>query len=257
MAAGTNYGRCMGRRWPALFLGAVLSGCSLFGSETAPTTTTPPPAPTSTTTSSTTTTTVVTNARLDDLPDIDRDSPGALIRVAQRLVTARGFPADVDGGFGRQTRARLNALREFVGLEPAPVVDSDLWRAVFDEATLPFGPVDAQVIGGIVAVAGLQVPAISFLFAEQVIDGATEQHHLIPFFVDAALFADWAQERATAELDDSWTVCAPMTGSGADLVTLSGVSTDGQEFRYRVTAMGLGRVDLHLRVGLATFGQCP
>lgn len=247
----------MGHRWHALFLGAILSGCSLFGSETAPTTTMAPPTSTSTTTSSTTTTTVVPTARLDDLPDIDRDSPATLIRVAQRLTTARGFPADVDGGFGRQTRARLNALREFVGLEPTAVVDAALWQAVFDEATLPFGPVDAQAIGAAPAVAGLQVPEISFLFAEQVTDGVTEQHHLIPFHVDAEMFADWAQDRATAELGEAWTVCAPMAASGADLVTLTGVSTDGQEFRYRVTAMGRGRVDLHVWLGSATLSQCP
>jgi hypothetical protein len=248
----------MGRRWLALVLVGALSGCSLFGSETAPTTTTTTmPASTSTSTSTTTSTTLAPSARLDDLPDIDRDSPASLIRVAQRLTTARGFPADVDGGFGRQTRARVNALREFAELEPIGVVDADLWRAMFDESTLPFGPVDAQVIDGVATVAGLQVPVISFLFNEQVIDGVTEQHHLIPFHVDAMMFADWARERATAELGEAWTVCAPMTGSGTDLVTLTGVSTDGQEFRYRVTTMGRGRVDLHVWLGSATFAQCP
>lgn len=248
----------MGRRWPALIVVGALSGCSLFGDGTpATTTTTAAPVATSTTSSTTTTTTMAPIARIDDLPDIDRDSPAALIRVAQRLTRARGFPTDVDGGFGRQTRNRLNALREFVGLEPTGVVDADLWRAVFDEAALPFGPVDAEMIGGIAVLAGLQVPEISFLFDEQITDDVTEQHYLMPFHVDGAMFATWAQERATTELGDTWTVCSPTIGVGDDLVTLTGVSTDGQEFRYRVVAMGRGRVDLQLWLGSATFAQCP
>lgn len=248
----------MERGVAALVLAATVSGCSLFGSGTPPTTTTTTAVATTTSsTSTTTTTTLPPVALLDDLPDIDRDSPAALIRAAQRLMTARGFKASVDGDFGRQTRARLSSLREALGLEPDVVIDTEVWRALYDESTLPFGPVDADVIDGVAALGGLRVPAIAFLFQEERSDDSESAHYLIPFFVDGPMFAGWARREATTGLDDTWTVCDAMVGSGVELAVITGFSNDDRAFTYRVMSMGRGRVDVRIALTSVVGGQCP
>jgi peptidoglycan hydrolase-like protein with peptidoglycan-binding domain len=253
-----GYGRDMRRAGVAMVLAAAVSSCSLFGSGTPPTTTTTSVVITTTTTTSTTTTTTLPPvALLDDLPDIDRDSPASLIRAAQRLMSARGFRASVDGDFGRQTRARVRSLREALGLEPDVVIDIDVWRALYDEATLPFGAVDADVIEGVAALGGLRVPAIAFLFQDERSDDAESAHYLIPFFVDGPMFAGWARREATTGMDGTWTVCDAMTGSGVELVIITGFSNDDRAFTYRVMSMGRGRVDLRIAITSVVGGQCP
>lgn len=249
----------MRRAVAALVLAATVSGCSLFGSGTPPTTTTTTAVATTTTstTSTTTTTTLPPVALLDDLPDIDRDSPAALIRAAQRLLGVRGLRAVVDGDFGRQTRARVSSLREALGLEPDVVIDTEVWRALYDESTLPFGAVDADVIDGVAALGGLRVPAIAFVFQEERSDDAESAHYLIPFFVDGPMFAGWARREATTGLGDIWSVCDAMVGSGVELVIITGFSTDDRAFTYRVMSMGRGRVDIRIAVTSVVGGQCP
>jgi peptidoglycan hydrolase-like protein with peptidoglycan-binding domain len=243
----------------SVVLAGLASSCSLFGSATPSTTTTSTTSVTATPTSAdtTTTSTIPAAAHVEDLPDIDQYSPASSIRVAQRLATARGLSTVVDGGFGEQTRARVNALREILGLEPTGVVDANVWRAVFDESTLPFGPVNPDVLGGVTAREGLQVPEIAFLFAEEVTEVTATAHFLIPFFVDGKAFADWARREATAALGNDWMVCDTLAGSGDDLVILTGVSSQGLAFDYRVVAMGRGRVDIRIDLSSVAVGQCP
>lgn len=252
-----DYGRFMRRVVAAVLMVSVSSSCSLFTREVAPTTTTSSVASTTSTSTTTTTTTIPASARIDDLPDVDENSPASLIRVAQRLATARGFRTDVDGDFGRQTRARVNALRESFGLEPTGVIDAEVWRAAFDESTLPFGPVDPNIIGGVTVTQNLRVPEISFLFDEVETDTGLTTRYLIPFFVDGEMFAQWAQREATLDLGDNWTVCEPVAASGNNLVTLTGVSSDGDAFTYQVVFEGSGRVDISIAVSSGALGQCP
>lgn len=247
----------MRRVGAVVLVASVASSCSLFTREVASTTTMNLVSSTTSSSTTTTSTTIPSSARIDDLPDIDENSPSSLIRVAQRLATARGFRTDVDGDFGRQTRARVNALREFLGLEPTGVIDRAVWRAAFDKSTLPFGPVDPNIVGGVNVSQNLRVPEISFLFNEVETDTGVSARYLIPFFVDGEMFAQWARREATLDLGDTWTVCEPIAGSDKNLMTLTGVSSDGDAFAYRVLGEGDGRVDISITVSSGALGQCP